>query len=239
MRSIITPRFTTPAATLAVAALILTAPTTARAQQTYYTDLASFETVAPASTLYGFNNIAPLASYAWNPAVLTVAAPGRVTFSVTGGIDPSVNAMSSAYAGGYFSMNYTGTVQAGRSADEELATTTISLDDVYTAFAIEIGQVDHRTNNYTIGLYDGNTQIGTNLVTSTVGTPFFYGVTSSIAFDNIRVTTNYGDGGFTLFDNARTGSAIAIVVPEAGTAALLLPTLGIIGTVLVRRRTVK
>ena len=116
----------------------------------------------------------------------------------------------------------------------------IRLDNLYTAFSIEVGQVDHRTNNYVIGLYNGNTQIGTDLITGTVGTPFFYGVTSATAFDNVRVLTAFGDGGFTLFDNARTGSLISSVVPEANTMALVLPALGMVGAIAIRRnRTVQ
>ncbi|MBC8140516.1 MAG: PEP-CTERM sorting domain-containing protein [Armatimonadetes bacterium] len=37
-----------------------------------------------------------------------------------------------------------------------------------------------------------------------------------------------------VFDNARTGSAV--VVPEAGTVALLLPALGVLGAVVAARK---
>ena len=234
-------RSITIAATASVAALALVLTTPSRASaQTFYSDLTSFNAAATTSTLYDFEGIVPRYDIAVDPAVLKVPAPGRITFS-TSGEDTNIYVSNAAYYGSGWSINGTDSVMAGFNSSVNLPTTTISLDGLYNAFAIELGQTDqftnNYTNNYTIGLYNGNTQIGTDVVTGTVATGYFYGVTSSTAFDNIRVTTTQANRVYTLFDNARVGSAVVSnAVPEAGTLALVFPAIGIVGTVLVRRR---
>jgi len=228
------------AATLALAALAIAAPS-AHAQ-TFYNSLAAFNAAATTGTFYNFENIAVPGSAVINPAVLTTPAPGRITFVVTGGSDTSVTAADSAFNGGDYQLSDgTDSVLAGLGSSITLVTTRINLDAFYSAFGIEIGQESNGTSAYTIGLYNNNTQVGTNFISGTVG-DIFFGATSGTAFNNVRVLTGTFNSRYTLFDNARTGSVA--VVPEASTLALLLPALGAvfcvaksrIGAVVVRRR---
>lgn len=233
-------------ATLAVAALstVLAAPTVARAQ-TYYSDLTSFHAAATTNHFYDFESIVPSNDFLFSPPVVTIPAAGRITFLVASGLDGGVLAMGSEYFDSYYTLNGTDSIAAGMSAaggGNFLATTIIRLDNLYTAFATEIGQSGNASNSYTIGLYNGNTQVGTDFATGLVG-DYFYGVTTGTAdaaFDNIRILTGYAGPTpeYTLFDNAYTG-AFGVVVPEASTLALALPALGMIGmigTVAVTRK---
>jgi hypothetical protein len=224
------------AATLAAIALSALAPN-ANAQ-TFYNNLSAFNAAATTGTLYTFEGISPDSSFVENPAVLVTPAPGRITFVVTGGPDTRVLAIDSAFLGGIYQVSDgTDSVGAGVSADT-LATTRINLDASYTAFAIEIGQNSNVTNAYTIGLYDNDTQVGTNFSSGTTN-DIFFGATSDIAFNNVRVFIRQGTISRTVFDNARTGSAVTAVTaaPEPGSIALaLVGGIGMMGAVVRRRK---
>ena len=223
-------------ATVAAIAATLTAlgTTTAHAQ-TFYTDLASFNAAAPTTTLYDFEGISGF--FSSNPDVLVNPAPGRVTFSVSGGLDGTVYASdSSASNGGYSLSDNSDSVAAGLSF-LSLSTTTVALDAAYTAFAIEYGVQKNETtpNSFTIELYSGNTLVGTSFSSGSFTGPNFFGATSTTAFDNVRFAVGNETGAYATFDNARVGSAlVSVAAPEPGTLALAL--IGVVGFVARKRR---
>ena len=218
----------------ALAAATLTIAPTAHAQ-TFYQSLATFNAAATTATTYNFEGIAPTNSSATDPTVLTTPASGRVTFSVTAGGDVRVFAADSGAVGGIYRLSdASDSVLAGRP-DSGASTTRINLDNTYTAFAIEYGMDSNATNSYTFTLFNNNTQVGTPFIRSSIGGDNFFGTTSTTAFNNVRVVAAAGVNGYVIFDNARTGSS-TVVVPEAGTLALLLPGLaGIAGFILTKR----
>ncbi len=229
-------RIALSAATLGVAALTALAAPAAHAQ-TFYTTLSAFNAAATttAATTYDFNGIAPPGGETSNPAVLVTPAPGRVTFSVTGGNDPNVYAASSTSTFGIFTLSDgTDSVIAGLP-DGSASTTTIALGGSYTAFAIEYGMDSNVVNSFTFALFNGATQVGTASNEPALGGDRFFGATSDTAFSSVKVTAASGVAAYVVFDNARVGSAGAAVVPEAGSFALLLPALGVLGVV-VRRK---
>ncbi len=223
-------------AALALVALTVIATAPAANAQTFYTDLASFNAAATTDTTYNFNGIAPPGSFTTNPAVLTRAASGRVTFSVTGGSDPIVYAVSRTLSSGSFALSDgTDSVLAGFPAFSATVT-TIALDGSYTAFAIDYGMESNGTNSFSFALFNGVTPVGNANPVPSLGGDRFFGVTSDTAFSSVRVTAAINRSFRVVFDNVRVGSASIAVVPESGTVALPLPALGILGTVVIRRR---
>ncbi len=170
--------------------------------------------------------------------MLVTPAPGQVTFSVTGGDNTTVFAADSNAGGGVYRLSdASDSVVAGHPADSGDSVTTITLGGSYTAFAVDYGMENNRFNISTFALFNDNTQVGTTFNAPTLSGDQFFGATSDTVFNSVRVTAAAGERGFVVFDNARVGSASATVVPEAGTLALLLPALGVLGIgVVVRRR---
>lgn len=221
----------------AIAAIVTITAAPAANAQTYYQSLTAFSAAATTTSLYTFEDIAPTNNFVQNPAVLVTPALGRVTFSITGGDAFSVFAMDSgAFAGQYDLSDGSDSVLSGAPTTSP-STTRISMDNLYTAFGIEYGMTNNATTSYTFTLFNGNTQVGAPFARSPIGGDNFIGVTSATAFNNVRVTSAINSAGQAIvFDNARTGSTAAMV-PEAGSLALLLPAMGVLGAfVAVRRR---
>lgn len=225
------------AATLAVAALTIVPTVANAAGPTFYSTLLAFQTAAPPTTNSDFNGIAPAGGTTTNPAVLTVPQAGRVTFSVTGGNNTGVIANSSSANGGAYQLSDgTDSVAAG-NPNSGGSTTTIALGGSYTAFGIEYGMESNFTLSFSFALFNGTTQVGSANNAGSAGGDRFFGATSPVAFDTVRVVANPGAGAFVVFDNARVGGGVA-VVPEASTLALLLPAFAAltVGAVVVHRR---
>lgn len=214
------------------------APTAARAQ-TFYSSLAAFNAAATTVKVYDFEGITTF--FAWNPAVLTTPAPGRITFSVSGGDGTDVYAADSTFSSGYYTLSDgSDSVIAGRPSSSS-STTRINLDNSYLAFGIEYGMQQNLVNLYSFALFNDDTQVGASFNPGIVSGDLFFGATSDTPFNNVRVTaaTPQLPDKSVVFDNARTGAAFvapAVAVPEASTFALALPALAIVGAVIIKRR---
>lgn len=224
----------------ALAFVAAVAPTAARAQ-TFYSSLAAFNAAATTVKVYDFEGIATPGAIGWIPAVLTTPAPGRITFSVTGGDFEWVFAGDSAFSSGYYTLSDgSDSVVAGRPSSSS-STTRISLDNSYLAFGIEYGMQQNLVNLYSFDLFNDDTKVGASFNPGIVSGDLFFGATSATPFNNVRVTaaTPQLPDKSVVFDNARTGAAFvapAVAVPEASTFALALPALGMVGAVVVKRR---
>lgn len=220
---------------LTLAALAAANVANAESTTNYYTTLSAFNSAATTATTYGFNGIAAGNSSVTNPAVLVTPQAGRVTFSVIGGTDQNVYAIGNNFAAGAYSLSDGSDTVAAGVPNGSQSTTTIALGGSYTAFAIEYGMTNNASENYTINLMNGVFSVGSTGI-GTIGGDNFFGATSSVTFDSVSFQPNTASTNYLVFDNARVGSRGAAVVPEAGTLALLLPALGMVSAMIVRRR---
>lgn len=105
----------------------------------------------------------------------------------------------------------------------------------FNAFASEIGKESDANSTLNISLFLGDSQVGTTFSSGTTRN-FFFGATSTLPFDNVRIAQTTNVFGIQLFDNIRTRQIAAVVVPETGSFALVSVVLLPAALGIVRRR---
>ena len=220
MRSHTTSASAVPAAGFCALVFALTtvavAPKAARAQVTVYTNLASFNAATATNAPISFEGIAGAGAGVTTPNV------SPLTVSVSGGSDPNYYVFDGNFAAGSFSLNGSSSLVAGLGQNNLLPTVTIGFGGPFTAFGTEIGFRSNSgsgalVNSFMAQLFNGSTAVG-NPYTSVPFFNGFYGFTSTVAFDRIKITSgNTTFEPYQVYDNVRLGA----VGPEPGTLSLL------------------
>ncbi len=189
--------------------------TSASAAVIVFTDQASFDAAAGATTTETFDSFTTAAQFNVSPV-----DAGPFTVSLSGNSNsPSQNLIGPGFTNGSFDVNGTPSL-SGRITDG--GSIFLNFDNSISSFSAIFNQINNGNPNKTL-LFAGGDQVSP--------VDGFFGIVSDVAFDTVEFRSIAGsDDGFA-FDNVQFGA-----VPEPATWAFMIFGFGTIGGAMRRQR---